>query len=185
MSSKASLLPATRASAVLLLIQVVALSCVKSTPWAVEGEAHPRDGLFATAPGDRAHSVSRALMSQHRMTVVFHPLTGYCVPQEDGILRAIRRVGTEFDDVEIITVLPPEAAGLPRYEDLPGRTLIQLQSVTRTEERISPRPRLELWSGKTLLLLKSLPGTATEDMVFQDILWARAFTRPTEQVASR
>lgn len=47
-----------------------------------------------------------------------------------------------------------------------------------------PHPRIEVWDAPgRLLLLRSVPQTASEDDVFEEVSSARSFTRPLESDA--
>jgi hypothetical protein len=130
-----------------------------------EGPAIRRE-LFQSSVGD---PVAEELKKPARLTILYHPDIIACAPVELKVIRALNRLAADDPEIRILTILP---RGTDTLRERYG------QKEYAKEGEISPRPRLEVWSGRRLLLLKSVPGVATEDSVYEEILWTRSFTRP-------
>jgi len=156
----------------ILVLALVLASCEDRR----EGPTIRRE-LFQSAPGD---PVAEELEKPARLTVLYHPDAIACAPVELKVIRALNRLAAEDPEIHILTVLPRGIDTLrERYgQRLPGKVLPISQEAYAREGEISPRPRLEVWSGRRLLLLKSVPGSISEDSVYEEILWTRAFTSP-------
>ena len=173
--------PATRASAALGL--ALALSSPGASAALDEATAptHARAALF---PSPQAMLLTDQLAKSARLNVLFHPEIGRCEPQQIAVILALRRLTEGHSDINVVTVSPKAAAGHPTLfgEPLPGRLLVVENATYASEGRISPRPRLEVWSGDgRLLLLRSIPPVVTEEGIYQDLLWSLAFTRPVDE----
>lgn len=129
--------------------------------------SHSLDGIQA---GDRSS-----------LTVVFAPDVSGCVPQHMQIVKALKEFARKSPDSAVVVLLPDdvERSVLTRalYGELPpGRLLSMSRAEWDAESRVSPRPRLEVWSETgELLLLRSVPLAASEDDILHDLLWTRAF----------
>lgn len=156
---------------------------VESTLAGGPGSPHPRDEIFAgTATRRLVDEFSRTA----RLTILFHPDMGKCEPQHIAIVLALRRLLEEHSDIEVLTVLPAASAEVKTLlgETLPGRVVVLDNPTYVSEGRISPRPRLEVWShDRRLLLLRSIPLAASEDSIYQEVLWSLAFTGPVDSEA--
>lgn len=159
------------------LLAVQALGCGMEA-----GEAIPRRALFSSPPAD---AVAEELEKPARLTVLYHPDVVACAPVELKVIRALNRLSSEAGDVRILTVLPRgmEALGTRYGEKLPGTVLAVSQEAYDREGNLSPRPRLEVWAGRRLLLIKSVPPVASEDALYEEILWTRSFTKPVQAAA--
>jgi hypothetical protein len=118
-----------------------------------------------------------------RLSIAFHPKLDGCEAQHIAIIRALRRVQLEYQDVEVVTVLPDARAALRGLlgEELPGRTVALDSRAYVAQGEVSPRPRLEVWSQSgQLLLLRSVPPSASEESIYQEVIWSRAFTGNAE-----
>jgi hypothetical protein len=144
---------------------------------------HPRVAIFGGADGRR---LVDELSGRSRLEVLFHPEIGRCEPQQIATARALRRLLDERSDIEILTVLPAPPEGRSQIQSLfgevlPGRVVLLPGPSYLSEGKISPRPRLEVWSRNGhLLLLRSIPPSASEDSIYQEVLWSLAFTEPVE-----
>jgi hypothetical protein len=124
--------------------------------------------------------VAEELGKPARLTVLYHPDIIACAPVELKVIRALNRLAADDPEIRILTILPRGTDTLrERYgQKLPGEVVPISQEEYAKEGEISPRPRLEVWSGQRLLLLRSVPGVVTEDSVYEEILWTRSFTKP-------
>lgn len=160
----------------LTLVGVVAPSCAQ--PAEVSHAAHPRDRLFAPAGN---FPLSMKLAEPARWRLIFHPDLGECRPNQAAVLRAVHAVAEEFSDLEVFTVLPRSGGHVKEIFGVPlaGETLVVSNQAYELENRIAPRPRIEVWAGDgRLLLLRSVPSVVDEEGLVAEIRWARAFTAP-------
>jgi hypothetical protein len=150
-----------------------------------EGSAsHPRERLFNVSGTVRVPDV---LKPEARWTVLFVPRIESCSPQEIEVVRALARLTKEFSDLEVATLIPEHTPsgrvgrgvfGLP----FPGSVARTSTARWQQEERIAPRPRIEVWSGRgELLLMRSIPSSVSEQAIYEEVLWARAFTSPVSE----
>jgi hypothetical protein len=145
---------------------------------------HPRARLFKGSPED-------ALRPGARWTVLFVPRIEACTPQEVYVVKALKRVALEFSDLEVLTVIPQGLSSrvIERGvfgEAFPGRLIKVSAESWRQEERVAPRPRVEVWSGRgELLLMRSIPSSISEEALYEEVLWTRAFTEPAQAPAAR
>lgn len=116
-----------------------------------------------------------------RVTVVFAPELSGCVPQHMQIVKALKEFARQSPDAGVIVLSPDhvERSALTRAlfgEPPPGRLVSIPRPEWDQESRVSPRPRIEVWSGKgELLLLRSVAISASEDDLLHDLLWSRTF----------
>lgn len=142
---------------------------------------HARQRLF---PGKAGSSILDVLRQPARLTVFFHPDPQRCTPEELRALQALDRLTETFEDIAVYSVLPAELSDFESifgYE-LPGELLLIENELFLAEGRVSPRPRLEVWSAEgQLLLLRSLPPTIREEEIYEEVLWSRSFTGPVPE----
>jgi|SRR5947209_5533795 len=159
------------------LIAIVALAV------SVAGCERPREGpeirreLFHSKSGD---PLAGELQGTSRLTVLYHPDIVACSPVELKVVRALNRLVADFPETRVLTILPRGTDRLrERYgQRLPGKVVPVSQEAYAREGEISPRPRLEVWSGPRLLLLKSVSSATSEEAIYEEILWTRSFTAP-------
>jgi hypothetical protein len=140
---------------------------------AAESGIELRDRLFG-------HSIE-AKVDGSRLTVVFAPELSACVPQHMQIVKALKEFARQSPDAGVVVVIPDqvERSSVTRAlfgEPPPGRLVSMSRHEWDAENRVSPRPRIEVWSGKgELLLLRSVAISASEDDLLRDLLWSRTF----------
>ncbi|MGH9382040.1 MAG: hypothetical protein ACRD2Z_15710 [Thermoanaerobaculia bacterium] len=152
-----------------------------ATIFAQEAFVHPRARLF----GDGAESVLSDLSpDETRWVILFAPRIEACTPQEVRLVQALERLQGDFPDLVVRTLLPEAFSDALVERGIFGQafpgTLVRVSSGNwLREDRVTPRPRLEVWSGKgELLLLRSLPPTVSEEAIYDEVLWTRSFTEP-------
>lgn len=157
-----------------------------STALGADREVHPRERIFPTTG---FFPLRQELNRPARLHILYYPNLGDCAPYEIGIVRALKRLEREFQDVQIVTVVPHAYRDLRHIygELLPGLVLDLADDRSYGKEKnLSPMPRLEVWSGdRQLLLLKSVPPVATEEGIYEELLWARHFTKPVAEPDER
>lgn len=144
---------------------------------------HPRVRLFEGSPEDAIFAVLRP---GARWTVLFVPQIEACTPQEIYVVNALKRAALEFSDLEVLTIIP---RGLPERviergvfgKAFPGRLVTVSAESWRREQRVAPRPRIEVWTGRgELLLMRSIPPSISEEALYEEVLWSRGFTEPLQ-----
>ncbi len=145
----------------------------------------PSAGQLAARALDSLPHALGSLIPQNRMTVFFHPRLQDCTPHELQIARALLRVEREYPDIKIYTVLPRGAEISTLYgSTVPGDVVHVSPADFETARVEGPHPRIEVWDHPgRLLLLRSVPQTASEDDVYEEVSSARSFTRPLESDA--
>ncbi|HEY0158520.1 MAG TPA: hypothetical protein VGF28_14655 [Thermoanaerobaculia bacterium] len=116
-----------------------------------------------------------------RLTVVFAPELNGCVPQHMQIVKALKDFARQSPDAGVVVLSPDdvERSAVTRSlfgEPPPGRLVPIPREAWNEETRVSPRPRIEVWSGKgELLLLRSVATAASEEELLTELLWSRTF----------
>lgn len=156
---------------VALMIALVFTNVVSGAPKGIE----LRTRLFG-------HSIDAIQVGDGlRLTVVFAPELSGCAPQHMQIVKALNEFARQSPDAGVVVVFPDqvERSALTRalFGELPQGRLVSMSSHEwNAESRVSPRPRIEVWSGTgELLLLRSVPIAAAEDEILDELLWSRAF----------
>lgn len=151
-----------------------------------------REGLDARArlyESDADDPVQQALREPARMTVVYWPALGECMPTERVLLDEFEKIRGQFPDVRFVTVVPESSESeIRRYgRPLPGEMVVLEPQRFLAHDRLGPRPRIEVWSANgELFLLQSIPPFVPRaKAAAQEIIWARAFTEPLPAAQSR
>lgn len=162
-------------------LMAVAMALPAATAPALHPAEHPRERLYGEGAGEVIADLPR---DGTRWVALFAPRVEACTPQEVAVAEALERLQEEFPDLVVRTLVPEGLDGRAVERGIFGRpfpgTLVRVAAAGWSrEDRVAPRPRLEVWSGKgELLLLRSLPPTVSEEVVYDEVLWARAFTEP-------
>jgi hypothetical protein len=162
-----------------LLAVGAALIYVSLSTGAANAAAEPGIELRARLFGHSIEAIQAGDGS--RLTVVFAPELSGCVPQHMQIVQALKEFARRTPDAGVVVLYPDqvERSALTRAlfgEAPPGRLVSMPRDEWERESRVSPRPRLEVWSGRgELLLLRSVAIAASEEDILHDLLWSRAF----------
>lgn len=162
------------ASAVCLSLLIATWSLGATAP-----QPHPRSNLFSA--GQETNAIEHRLRQPARLSIFFHPDVENCTPHETKVARTLGRVAADFPDIRVFTVLPQARSQTTQLygEPIPGETLIVTDRVYAAENRLVPRPALEVWTGdERLLLLRSLPASIQEEALYEEVVFTRSFTSP-------
>jgi len=143
-----------------------------------------RGRLYAAGDDD---PVQRELREPARMTVVFWPALGQCMPTEIALMESFDTIQSTHPDIRFLTVIPdvPRDKVLRYGRPLPGKVLRLDPDRYEAQNRLGPRPRVEVWSQKgELLLLRSVPPLLPRARALADeVEWSLYFTSPLETTA--
>jgi hypothetical protein len=133
-------------------------------------------------------ALGRALEAPARLTVVYWPATGECMPPEAAAITVLQELAGEYPDLRFLTVVGRGiGAKDPRYGlEYPGE-VVELEPSELDQAGFGPRPRVAAWgSDGALLFVRSLPPVVSEAVRLRDeITWTRALTGEIEAVTSR
>lgn len=175
-----------RTVATLLLASALALH--GATVLAQDSDSHPRERLYGEGAGE---ILTDLMQNGPRWVVLFAPRVEACTPQEVAVAAALERLQSDFPELVVRTLLPESLPEMQVERGIFGHpypgTLIRVATGNwERENRVAPRPRLEVWSGKgELLLMRSLPSNVSENAIYDEVLWARAFTDPPDDPRRR
>lgn len=129
-------------------------------------------------------ALERALAVPARLTVVYWPATGECMPPEMAVIGVLEELAAEHADLRVVTVVARGVGAQdPRYGlDYPGE-VVEIDPAELDEEgRFGPRPRVAAWgSDGELLFVRSLPPVVSEALrLREEIAWTRALTEPLD-----
>lgn len=126
----------------------------------------------------------------HRLAVVYWPALRGCTVCDSMLIEKLNQwitTAAEGADVVVATVVPADATAKKIGESaLPGHVIeVDIAEYSRAAA-MSPRPRIEIWSATgELLLLRSVPNYASQvEMLDEELLAARWFTKPLELPAA-
>lgn len=131
-----------------------------------------------------ARSLERALAVPARLTVVYWPATGECMPHEAAAIEVLRELAARYPDLRFVTVVRRGIGRKdPRYGlEYPGE-LVEVDASSFAErDGLGPRPRVAAWANDgALLFARSLPPVVSEAVRLRDeITWTRALTEALE-----
>lgn len=158
-------------------LMVACLACGRTEAAAgIEARARPSGAL------------GRALEAPARLTVVYWPATGECMPPEMAAITVLQELAGEYPDLRFLTVVGRgTGARDPRYGlEYPGE-VVELELSELDQAGFGPRPRVAAWgSDGALLFVRSLPPVVSEAVRLRDeITWTRALTDELEAETSR
>jgi hypothetical protein len=157
---------------VVAVLMVACLGCGRT-------EAAASVGTWSRPSG----ALGRALEAPARLTVVYWPATGECMPPEAAAITVLQELAVEYPDLRFLTAI---GRGIgtkdPRYGlDYPGE-VVELEPFELDQAGFGPRPRVAAWgSDGALLFVRSLPPVVSEAVRLRDeIIWTRALTDELE-----
>jgi hypothetical protein len=153
-----------------LLATVTLLSCNRSTPTSQPPEP-----------------IARALAARpHRLAVVFWPQATGCASCDQLVSAVVAEWQTApHAELAVVSVLPDRVRTTDPW--LPGAIVRLKQDEYTRHAGQAPRPRVEIWSARGVLLLsRSVPNYGSQaDLLTEEMLAARSFTAPIAVASGR